>query len=316
MSGVDALLRTHTLLTIAFCLPALAGVSPIGMATSDGDIEIGRVRMPGPATLYDGATVETGSTPAQLSLRNGAVILLGSGAKATIHTNSLFLERGVGQIDAPGEYAISARSVTLIPTSHPARARLRLSDDGTLQVAALSGAFELHRAGVSSIVVAGRSLSFAADTADAGAVAPLQFKGCLAKSTKGYLLRDDSSKAIVALIGGSITAKSGDRVTVVGNASSQPAPVKGATQVIDVLRLTVDGHGCQAKAVLAAAGVAGAAGAAIGGMSATTVAIAGAAATSAVLVPTIALTRSSESASSSSTSTSTSTSSSISPSSR
>src|SRR5580693_3750763 len=144
------MIRSHKfVLSFAFCLPALAGVPPIGMATSDGDIEIGRVRMPGPATLYEGAVVETESSPAQLSLRNGAVIRLGSGAKATVHANSFSLERGVSQVDAPVDYAIRARSVTVIPTSHPSRARLQLTDDGALQIAALSGSFEIQRAGVS-----------------------------------------------------------------------------------------------------------------------------------------------------------------------
>ena len=66
MSGVDALFSTHNLLiSIAFCWPAMAaGVSPIGMATSEGDIQVQRVRMPGPATLYDGVVVETGAASA------------------------------------------------------------------------------------------------------------------------------------------------------------------------------------------------------------------------------------------------------------
>src|ERR1700693_4724725 len=135
VSRVEAMIISHKfVLSLAFCLPALAGVPPIGMATSDGDIEIGRVRMPGPPTLYEGAVVETENSPAQLSLRNGAVIRLGTGAKATVHANYLLLERGVSQIDAPGDYAIRARSVTVISTSNPSRARLQLADDGALQI--------------------------------------------------------------------------------------------------------------------------------------------------------------------------------------
>ena len=305
------MLRTHKLfISFAFCLPALAGVSPIGMATSDGDMEIGRVRMPGSATLYDGAVVETGISPARLTLRNGAVVRLGGGAKATIYADSLSLERGVGQIETSGDYAIRARSVTVIPTSHPARARLQLANDGALQVAALSGSFEVRRAGVSSIVAAGRSLGFAADSVEAGAAAPSEFKGCLAKSEKGYILHVENSKTVVALEGGSITAKAGDRVTVVGKPAA--APVAGAQQVVQVLRLTVDGHGCSSKKASAgAAGGAGAAGEAGGaataaGLSATTVAVIGVAAASAALIPTIALTNDSSG----------STTSSISPSSR
>ena len=301
------MLRKHRILIgIALCLPAMAGVKPIGMATSSADMEIGRARMPGPATLYEGAVVETGAAPVRLSLANGAKVTLGSGAKATVHLNSLLLERGTGQIDARGDFAVRARSITVVPTSHPSRARMELSSDGALQVAALSGNFEIRTAGATSPMAAGRSLSFAADAAEAGAAAPSKFKGCLAKSDKGYLLEDEKSKKIVALRGSSIDAKAGDRVTVVGR------PDPSARQTIQVLRLTVDGHGCSAASVLAAAGAAGAgaagagaagAGAAAGvgaatagaagaaaGIGATTIAVVGVAAASAVVIPTVALT--------------------------
>ena len=310
MSGVDALLKKQKLvISVAFCLPALAGVSPIGMATSAGDIKVGQVQMPGPATLYEGAVVETGNSPAQVSLRNGAIIRLGGRARATIHANSLLLERGVGQVDAPGDYVIQARSVTFIPSSHPARARLEVNHDGAIQVAALLGSFEVHRTGVVPIsrVAAGSSLRFAPDPGEAGATAPSQFKGCLAKSEKGYLLQEEGSKTVVALAGSSIGAKAGDRVTVVGKPDTTAAPVAGTSAVVQVLRLTVDGHGCSAKAVIAAAatetaGAAGAAGAgaagagaAAAGMSTATIAVIGVAVAGAALVPTIALTGSSSS---------------------
>ncbi len=262
--------------------------------------------MPGPATLYDGAVVETGNSPAQVSLRNGTIIRLGGGARATIHANSIMLEQGVGQVDAPGDYLIQARSVTFIPSSHPARARVQVTGDGSLQVVALLGSFDVHRLGVASVgkVAAGTSLRFAPDSGEAGATAPSQFKGCLAKSQKGYLLQEEGSKTVIALAGGSISAKAGDRVTVVGKPDSTAARVAGTSEVVQVLRLTVDGHGCSAKAVLAAsAGVGAAAGAAAGaasaGMSAATIAAIGVGVAGAAVIPTIALTSGSSSSSSS-----------------
>src|SRR4051812_3329973 len=100
------------------------------MATSAGDIEIGRVRMPGPATLYEGSEVESGNSPVRMSLRSGVVVRPAGGARATVGAHSLLLENGVGQIDAPVDYAIRARAVTLVPVAQPARARVELSSDG------------------------------------------------------------------------------------------------------------------------------------------------------------------------------------------
>jgi hypothetical protein len=190
---------------------------------------------------------------------------------------------------------------------------LQLDGDGALQVAALSGAFEIRRAGSASIMSAGRSLRFAADSGEAGAVAPGQFKGCLAKLDKTYLLHDESSNAVLALQGSSINGKSGDRVSVVGKPDTAAAPVAGASQVIQVLRFTVDGHGCSAKFAMAGAAAgtagagaaaagtagaaAGAAGATVGAISSATIAVIGVAAASAALIPTIALTSGSSSSS-------------------
>lgn len=262
--------------------------------------------MPGPATLYEGAVLETGNSPAQVSLRSGAVIRLSGRAKATIHAGSILLERGVGQVDAPGDYVIHARSVTFVPSSQPARARLQVAGDGTLQMAALAGSFDVHRMGLASVgkVVAGTSLRFTSDSGEAGASAPSQFKGCLAKSAKGYLLQEEGSTTVLALSGSSISAKVGDRVTVLGKPDIGAVPVVGTAEVIQVLRLTVDGHGCSAKSVLAAAASAGGGSvgsgpaAAAGGMSGTTIAVIGVAVAGAALVPTIALTSGSSSSSS------------------
>lgn len=261
--------------------------------------------------------METGTAPARLSLRNGSIVRLSGGAKATIHENLVLLERGIGQLETSSDYAIRARSVTVVPKAHPARARLQVSDDGALQLAALSGVFEVRRAGTSAIVSAGKSLRIAANLADAGAVAPAEYKGCLAKSEKGYLLQDDSTKTIIALKSDSIGAKPGDRVNVTGKLDTAATPVGGATQVVQVLRLTVSGHGCSTKAVLAAAAgagagaaaataatgtaaaAAGAGGATAAGISATTVTVIGVAAASAAIIPTVALTTGSDSPTSS-----------------
>lgn len=253
--------------------------------------------MPGPATLYDGAVVATETSPVQVNLRNGAIIRLGEGAKATIHENFLYLERGLGQVDAPGDYAIRARSVTLIPSSQPAKARLQLDDDGALQVAAVTGSFYVRRLGSAGVakIISGTAFSFSPEREPAGATAPAQFQGCLAKSNKGYLLQDYGSKAILALKGTALQGRSGDRVTVLGKVDLAAVPVSGTAEVIQVLRMTVDGHGCSSKSVLTAAGAG-----TIIGMSTATATVVGAAATSAAVIPSVALAGSSNASSSAS----------------
>lgn len=265
-------------------------------------MRIGQIRVPGQATIYDGAVVETGSSPAQFQLRNGATVRLSAGAKATLRSDGISLERGTGQVDTPVDYSIQAHSLRVLSTSRPSSTRLELKDDGSLRVASLSGPIEVRRmsGGLLGRMVAGKAMIFAPESGEAGAAAPLEIRGCLSKSHSRFLLHDPGTAKTITLVGGSFTAKSGDRVVVIGNVEGSASGTAQANQVVRVLRLTVEGHGCGNAAAAAGAAGAGAGGAAGAskGISATTAVIAGVAVTGAALIPTIALTSGSDSSSS------------------
>jgi hypothetical protein len=299
------LLRPHKLiLSLAFCLPALPAVSPIGTVSSEGDITVGRTLIPRQATLYNGSTIITGGDSARLSLRDGTTVQLSPDAQATVHEGALSFERGTGQIDASNPYAIKVNSITIRSVSNPTRLRVSLAGDGSVKFASLAGDFALSAGAGKPLgsLAAGKIVTFA-DSKDAGASPPSQFQGCLARTKKQFLLHDDASKSTIALEADSIEAKPGDRVTVVGTKDSAASPVSGADQVVRVLRLTVDGHGCSSTAAAAAAGTAAAAGgaaAAATGLGTGAMVAIGVAAAGAAVIPTVALTSGSGSSTSSS----------------
>lgn len=300
--------RHHLILSVACYLPILAANSPIGMVSSDGEITVGRAVVPRHATLYDGSTITTGSDPARLSLHDGTTVQLSPDAQATVRQGTLTLERGTGQINTANPYAIKVNSIIVRSASSPARLRVALGADGSVKFASLAGDFALWAGAAKPLgsLVAGKTVAFA-DSKDAGASPPSQFQGCLARTKKQFLLHDDATKSTIALEAESIEAKPGDRVTVVGMKDSAASPVTGADQVVRVLRLTIDGHGCSSStaatgktAAAAAAGGAAAGAATAAGLGTGAMVAIGVAATGAAVIPTVAVTSGSSSSSSSS----------------
>ncbi len=96
--------------TFISCLliSTLATAAPaIGIVTASGHFSVEGSQVWGNATLFDGATVETGSSSSELALRNGVKVQLGAGSRAQIWQNRLVLEKGAAQLAAPGSFEVS-----------------------------------------------------------------------------------------------------------------------------------------------------------------------------------------------------------------
>lgn len=91
------------LTSLLFSVAALAAPA-IGIVTASGHFSVGGSQVWGNATLFDGATVETGSASSQLDLRNGVKVQLGAGSRARIWQNRMDLEKGVAQLAAPSSF--------------------------------------------------------------------------------------------------------------------------------------------------------------------------------------------------------------------
>ena len=89
-----------------FSAVALAA-PPIGIVTASGHFSVEGSQVWGNATLFDGATVETGSASSELALRNGVKLQLGVESRAQVWQNRLVLEKGIAQLAAPGSFEVS-----------------------------------------------------------------------------------------------------------------------------------------------------------------------------------------------------------------
>lgn len=278
------------LLTVAGTLTRAAN-PVIGVAVSKGTFMLDDHDVPGNATIFDGARLQTARNTSVIRLPGLARLQLGQDSGGVVHRDHLKLEKGLSQIDTLRPYWVEALSFKIAAAQGISSTRISIEGSKTVRVAALTGGVRVaNRDGVLiARLAAGDSLDFASE---AGATAPSQIKGCLEKSGAGFRLTDETSRVTAELRGAGLASQVGSRVEVMGKMLTDSQPVEGATQVIEVLRLNRLTATCTVPRV-APGEVSSKSG--ILGMSKGTAVIAGVAVAAATTIPAIVLTRNNES---------------------
>jgi hypothetical protein len=95
-------------LFLSSLLSAVAVAAPaIGIVTASGHFNVEGSQVWGNATLFEGATIETGAASSELALRNGVKVQLGAESRARVWQNRMVLEKGAAQLAAPGSFEVS-----------------------------------------------------------------------------------------------------------------------------------------------------------------------------------------------------------------
>lgn len=284
----------------AFSRPCHAS-SAIGVAVTNGSFQVDHSRVWGNTTLFDGSLIETAAATSQLQLTGGVQMRLASNSRATVYRKRLVLESGFGQLESALGFEVDAGSLRILPVARDAVAKIRLSGDRRVTVAALRGSVKVANGAGLLIanVEAGNSLDF--EPQAAGASAPTKVSGCLLSKAGKWIVADHITNLVLEVRGAGLDAEVGNRVEIVGQAESTSPSVPGATQLIHVTGLReIDKGGCASLAKklgattavaaagaasgTAAAGSAGAAGTATaGGIGIGTVAVIGGVATAATV---------------------------------
>lgn len=238
-------------LRIAFLLSALAVVavawaaSPaIGVAITQGSLRVDDARVIGNGTLFEGTTVETSESSSQLRLTNGVEMRLASSSRGRVFRDRLILERGAGQLEGADRFVIEAKGLQILAEGPGAAGRVAVTNDHTIQVAALRGHFRVLTAdGVTvAAMPAGKALAF--DAAQAGAAAPWSMTGCLNEQNGRYLLRDETTGVTVEVRGAGLATSVGHQVAITGVVVPGVQPAEGAGQTIQVSTVRQTGEGC------------------------------------------------------------------------
>ena len=272
------------------CSPLLlADSGGIGFAVVDGSLLLNRTRVWGNATIFNGTAVETVAASSLLHLNGGSQIRLAADSRATVYERNLVLEKGYGQLEANGNYAIEARSLTISAAGPKTLASVKIDGGSHVTVAALLG--KVSVANSAGVLVAklesGDVVGF--DSIPDGATAPTRATGCLLEKSGGYVLLDQTTNVLLEVQGTGLRAGLGNRVKIAGIAKKTQPSVEGASQVVYVTDLQLQSKGgCRAiTSKLGAAGTAASARGTAG--SGTTVSTAGASASSGVSTATVAV---------------------------
>ena len=86
--------RQVLLLVACAAAPAMATSPAIGMAVSNGTLQVDSARMWGNATIFEGNVIETAKAASDVKLTNGVQMRLASETRARVYSNRVVLEKG------------------------------------------------------------------------------------------------------------------------------------------------------------------------------------------------------------------------------
>jgi len=272
MNVSNAGLTNKALLALVLCGTvslSLSSSPAIGLAVAEGSFQVDHARVWGNATLFDGNLIETSASSSRLKLENGVAVQLASDSRARVYQSRLILEKGTGQLES-ANYRIEADSLRVTPDSPGSVARVQVSGENRIVVAAYQGSVRVSNS--QGVLVArldtGRELAF--EPQAEGSAAPTKVSGCLLRKDGQLVIVDATTNVVIQLQGAGLEDQLGSHVEITGSAVTQAPTVAGASQIVNVtdVKLVAKG-GCAsvAKKIGAVAVAGAAAGAVAGGLS-------------------------------------------------
>ncbi|MBA3975630.1 MAG: hypothetical protein C0504_15595 [Candidatus Solibacter sp.] len=213
----------------------------IGVAVSEGALQVNQATIQGNANLEAGSLVKALSAEVRVRLARGATATLAPGSEARFSGQAMELRSGGGVIANSGAYPVSALDFHVRPQAG-ARTQFYLQS-GQLQVGAFGGEVQVtNREGVLlARVLPGKPLAIspaAANDRTSTMTGPLRLDG------GRWIVRDEITNVDAELRGANAAPFAGRRVEVTGMA----LPASGRTgQVIEVARLVPAGQGGAAR---------------------------------------------------------------------
>jgi len=216
---------------VGTAMTALGVSGVIGVAVSNGKMEVNRSEVTGNANLSDGAMLRSITEPLRIQWSGGGSAALGPHSAAQVYGDRLVLQAGQGVVGTPAVRAVAKGYE--VQAEAQSQAQLALHD-GMLQVAALSGTVKVRGADGMMLarVSAGQALDFVADSS-AGGVSTM--RGTLRGQDGRFFLKDELTNLDVEVRGASLQPSVGRLVEVSGKAAPS---ADRQSQVIEMARLT------------------------------------------------------------------------------
>lgn len=229
---------TRTMAKRLMCLAAAsalwlnAGGGVIGVAVTDGQMQVDRAAVSGNSNLAEGSSILTAAQATRIQLNNGNRATLAPNSAARVYADRLVLEKGMGVVGSAG-YRLQARGLEFAPATQQSRVQV-LVNGGAVQVAALDGPVKVIDAG--GLVLARVNPGTAMEVRPgAGAAGTSTVTGTLRQEGGKFVLRDQVTNLDVELRGSQLQERLGQMVQATGRAG---ASADHESQVIEVASLT------------------------------------------------------------------------------
>ncbi len=189
------------------------------------------------ATLFEGATIETGTAASRMDLVSGTRLELGADSRARFFGDHLVLERGQSVLHKAQGFRVEARGLTILPDAGASAGTIVLPGNTRVQVAAVTGSFRVlnSRGMVVARIPSGKALVMEPQSSEGRT----RLTGRLTMRGGHYLLTDETTSVTVELAAKKGLANQlGRRVEVTGLDNPVATPASDATQVIEVAQVT------------------------------------------------------------------------------
>jgi len=216
---------------MALSMTGIAAGPVIGVAVSQGSLQVNQGTIQGNANLEAGSVVRSLTSEVRVRLTNGAAASLIPTSVAQFGGQSMELKSGGGIFANANGYLVSAMGFD-VRSEGSAKAKLYM-ENGQLQVGALDGQVKVSsRDGVLvARVMPGKALALAPAAVNDRTST---MTGTLRQSGDRWTLRDQTTNVDAELRGGTLNGYAGRRVEVTGKALGSNGR---ADQVIEVARL-------------------------------------------------------------------------------
>ena len=223
---------------VLLCTLSLIAAGPaIGFAVADGGFRVDNSTVRGNGSVFEGSTIITDRAASRLQFDNGARLQLAADSQVQVYRTHAVLVKGLGQIQAPANYRVEARSLRIVSAEPNTVAQVRVGGGHAVLVAAVSGAVRVTNSQGSIVadVAAGHSVSL---DPQAGASGPIAITGTVQKVGNVYVVKDATTGVTFEVKGAGVEKMVGKNVSIQGAAASTQPSAAGASQVVDVANVT------------------------------------------------------------------------------
>jgi hypothetical protein len=139
---------------------AFSGSPSIGVANAAGSFSLNNAVVQGSSDVFNGARLDTISSPSEIHLQSGADVRLSSKSSGTVFADHAVLERGAMRVGNFDKYSVEVRQLQIQADSPGSEAVVRLKGN-TVEVASLGGSVRVgDGASMLTHVAAGTKMSF------------------------------------------------------------------------------------------------------------------------------------------------------------